>query len=623
MVSNWTEDFGLIAATLAVALPFLSFFLIMVLTRHRPRVSGGVSILCIGVSMILAVTLLALNRNLGSPVQYVGKWSVSGEIAVSMGVLLDPLSLLMFGLVAVISLLVQVYSLGYMAGDPGFARYYGFQSLFAGAMLALCISSSLLQLYVFWELVGLSSYLLIGFWYERFSATQAGKKAFIMTRLGDVGFLIGLLLILVHVGSVDIPELTAPEFAGKVPPGFLTLVSLLIFAAIVGKSAQFPLLTWLPDAMEGPTPVSALLHSATMVAAGVFLFARLFPFFSLSPDAMTVFLVIGTISMLVASTMAMVQRDIKQVWAYSTVSQLGFMVMALGAGSLFGGVFHLTTHAGFKALLFLCSGVWIHHFATNDIFEIAERGGRGLKIPTVCLVIAAAALAGLPPLSGFFSKEVVMAGLAGRSSPFWLGAGLLGIFLTSYYSFRVVFILLSPSPISRAVHHGEPLYRVMAGPLLILAGLTLVLGLFQPVLMAFLAGDAAEGPHPSWLFYLTMGVSIPGVLVAWLEFGRRGAARKGFVERVPALERLFVERWYLDHVYRWFVKSVVDGFFARLSARNERRVIDETIDRVCGFTLRSGRMSTFLQSGILRHNLILMFAAFILVMVCFLFGVTF
>jgi NADH-quinone oxidoreductase subunit L len=366
------------------------------------------------------------------PTHYAARWLIAGDIYIPFGFLLDPLNLLMLSLVATISLLVQIYSLGYMASDPGLSRYYAFQSLFAWAMMTFSISSAILQLYVFLELVGLSSYLLFGFWYERFSATQAGKKAFVMTRLGDISLFIGLLLVLLHIGNLEILEINSPAIAARMSSGLLTLAALLIFGGIVGKSAQFPLLTWLPDAMEGPTPVSALLHSATMVAAGVYLFARLFPFLSQSADAMTVFLAIGTISMLLASTMAMVSRDIKRVWAYSTISQLGFMIMGLAAGSLFAGSFHLTTHAGFKALLFLCSGVWVHLYETNDVYEISRHSGRRLKTPMVCLIIAAAALSGLPPLSGFFSKEVILASLANLSNPLWLAAGLLGVFLTAY-----------------------------------------------------------------------------------------------------------------------------------------------------------------------------------------------
>ena len=388
-----------------------------------------------------------------------------------------------------------------------------------------------------------------------------------MTRLGDVSFFIGLLLVLLHLGNLEILKVNGPEVTARMPSGLLTLAALLIFGGIVGKSAQFPLMTWLPDAMEGPTPVSALLHSATMVAAGVYLFARLFPFFSHSADAMTVFLAIGTISMLLASTMAMVSRDIKQVWAYSTISQLGFMIMGLAAGSLFAGTFHLATHAGFKALLFLCSGVWVHLYETNDVYEISGRGGRRAKIPTVCLVIAAAALSGLPPLSGFFSKEVILAALAGLGNPLWLAVGLLGVFLTAYYAFRMVFIILFPREEvpEESGHRGEAaLYWAMGVPLVILAGATLVLGFLETPLRQFLLGGFAAHPdgNYAWLPYISAGLALLGLGTAWFEFGRRGALQVGFVERIPLLCNLFSQRWYLDHVYRKFVNVVIDGILS-------------------------------------------------------------
>ena len=433
----------LVPALAALLAPLTGFAVIIILTRRHARLSAGLSIGAVSLSFVCAVGLLVRHWHLETPLHHTWQWMVSGDLTVTAGLLLDPLSLLMMVIVATICLLVQIYSLGYMAGDPGVARYYGFMSLFAWAMLSLTLSATLLQLYIFWELVGLASYLLIGFWFEKYSASQAGKKAFVMTRLGDVAFLLGILLVLVHLGNLDILAMNADD-AGGMPPALLTLAILLIFGGVIGKSAQFPLLTWLPDAMEGPTPVSALLHSATMVAAGVYLFARLFPFFSLSPTAMTVCLAVGTISMLLASTMAMVARDIKQVWAYSTISQLGFMIMGLAAGSYFAGVFHLTTHAGFKALLFLCSGVLIHHFGSNDMFAIGRAGGRRLKVTMVCMTLAAGALSGLPPLAGFFSKEVIMGALAARANPIWLGAGILGAFLTSYYSFRLIFVILFP-----------------------------------------------------------------------------------------------------------------------------------------------------------------------------------
>ncbi len=300
MIPGLFQNAILLSVVTAIAIPFLAFGLIIVFTRPYPKFSAALSIGAITVSLLNALFLLNKLWNLDHPIQYAGRWLVSENIFVPFGVLLDPTSLLMLVVVTSISFLVQVYSLGYMSGDPGFSRYYAFQSLFAGSMISLTLSSSLVQLYVFWELVGLCSYLLIGFWYEKFSATEAGKKAFVMTRLGDVFFFIGLLLVLLSLGNPDILSMNGPEVLAKMSSGTITLASLLIFGGIVGKSAQFPLLTWLPDAMEGPTPVSALLHSATMVAAGVYLLARLFPFFSHSNTAMTVFLAVGTITMLMA-----------------------------------------------------------------------------------------------------------------------------------------------------------------------------------------------------------------------------------------------------------------------------------------------------------------------------------
>jgi NADH-quinone oxidoreductase subunit L len=618
-MNNWTI---LITAVTAL-LPFGAFLLIMVFTRKRERLSAGLSIGAVAVSLAGALSLLIQYRHLKTPIQYAGKWLVSGFITIPVGFLLDPLSLLMLAIVTVICFLVQVYSLGYMAGDRGFSRYYGFMSLFAWAMISLTLSSSMFQLYVFWELVGLSSYLLIGFWYEKFSASEAGKKAFVMTRLGDVAFMLGLLLVLMNLGNLDILKLNSPTVTAHMAPGLITLSALLIFGGVVGKSAQFPLLTWLPDAMEGPTPVSALLHSATMVAAGVFLFARLFPFFSLSPTAMAVCLAIGTISMLLSSTMAMVSRDIKQVWAYSTISQLGYMIMALGAGSYVAGVFHLTTHAGFKALLFLCSGVFIHKYETNDMFDIGRLGGRGLKTPMICMVIAAAALSGLPPLSGFFSKEMIMAQLASLDNPIWLVAGLAGVFLTAYYAFRLIFIILFPknitdetAPENPAVHGDEDVehrhYREMAWPLVILAAVTVVLGFGKKMLEAFLLGPASgkeemAAHHPEWLLYVSVSLAAMGLVVTWVEFGRKKAGQIGFVERIPALKSLFLERWYIDRMYRRLLDVVIYRGVSNIFTKNDNRVIDGSIDAMCEGTIRSGRMFSELHLSMIQYKLLVMF----------------
>ena len=628
MISSWIHDPTLVAVTLATFLPFVSMVLIIVFTRPNPKLSSGISLTAVSLSLICALSLLIRYWHLSEPIQYSGTWLVSGNVHISFGFLLDHLSLLMLTIVAVISFLVQVYSLGYMAGDPGFSRYYAFQSLFAWAMLTLCVSKNMLQLYIFWELVGLASYLLIGFYYQKFSASEAGKKALVMTRLGDIAFFIGLILVLLNFGNLDILQMNGPNLTAGMSPVLITVCAFLIFGGVVGKSAQFPLMTWLPDAMEGPTPVSALLHSATMVAAGVYMFARIFPFFSHSAVAMGFFLATGTVTMLLASTMAMVTRDIKQVWAYSTISQLGYMVMGLAAGSLFAGVFHLTTHAGFKALLFLCSGVFIHHFETNDMYEIGRHGGRGLKVPMVCMIVGGAALSGLPPFSGFFSKETIMGALAELHNPIWLIAALLGVFFTAYYTFRLLFIILFPSKMEAVHHEGHGdhavLYWLMGWPLIILATITVLLGFFEAPLKDFLLGHYAmaaahEGGHHGWVLYVSVALGLSGICLTWLEFGRRGAAQIGFVERIPPLCRLFAERWYIDRFYRLFLDYVIYGIISNLFTRNDRRVIDGGIDGVCKATVGSGWMLSFLQSGMLQYNLMVMFAVLGLVALYFFF----
>jgi NADH-quinone oxidoreductase subunit L len=618
---------SLIAAALAAITPLVAFWVTLIVTRKRPGLSARISIAAISVSSVCAVFLLFQHWGMTEPLQYSTKWVVSGSLSIPVGVLLDPLSILMLVIVSGICLLVQIYSIGYMEGDPGFSRYFSFMSLFAWAMISLTISPTMLQLYVFWELVGLSSYLLIGFWYEKFSAGQAGKKAFVMTRLGDVAFLIGILLALVQVGNLNIVEMNSLE-PSKTMPSFITTLSiLLIFGGIIGKSAQFPLLTWLPDAMEGPTPVSALLHSATMVAAGVFLFARLFPFFSLSSTAMTICLAIGTVSMILASTMALVSRDIKQVWAYSTISQLGYMIMGLAAGGYVAGVFHLTTHAAFKALLFLCSGVFIHAFRTNDMFDIAQSNGRRMKIPVICLIIAGAALAGIPPFSGFFSKELILTKLAALDNPMWLASALAGVFLTAYYTFRLIFIVLFPkqgffpddsvqNPPTEADKHKtkpHPTRAVMAIPLIVLAGVTLVLGLFEGSIERFLSVSVMEHAissdiHHAWLTFTALGLSTAGVLLALMEFGLPLSRQKGVFERVPFIYNLFSQRWYIDHIYRNFIDYVIYRGVANICAQNDKKVIDGSIDFLCGGIVESSRSLSFLHTGMIQYRLIVVFA---------------
>ncbi|MBI5154474.1 NADH-quinone oxidoreductase subunit L, partial [Candidatus Poribacteria bacterium] len=374
----------LVALTTVFA-PFIAFFIALVFFFRVPKAAQTGVIL--GGLLSLAGSVIMLAEGPAEPLRYL--WFQSGDVHLQFGFLRDSLSLWFGAVVALITLCIEVYSLGYMAHDPAKSRFFAMLGLFGWAMLSFVYAVDLLQSFIFWELVGLASFFLIGFWYEKPSANAAAKKAFIMTRVGDVGLFIGVLLIVKHLGTYDILAILVPEtgLAATVPEGRLTLIAVLLFTGIMGKSAQFPLHTWLPDAMEGPTPVSALLHSATMVAAGVFLFARLHPLFMASEACVFLVLVIATFTALLSSTIAMVESDIKKVLAYSSISQLGFMLMGLAAGSLFAGVFHLITHAFFKALLFLCAGSYIHHCDSNDMSVIGRRGGRKMRVTTLGLVI--------------------------------------------------------------------------------------------------------------------------------------------------------------------------------------------------------------------------------------------
>ena len=618
--------------TAIVTLPLLAFAIIMIFTWRNDKLSLAISLVCSTIPLILAWYLFITIRDvsLAKPLITQVEWLVSSEgFKVPFGFLLDPVSLLMLTIVATIAWLIQIYSIGYMEGDPGFARYYADLSLFGMSMLSLVSANGLLQLFISWELVGLSSYLLIGFWYEKFSASEAGKKAFVVTRFGDIGFFMGLAFLVIYFGTLDINIVNLAAVKKTMPQWLLTTTSLLIFCGVAGKSAQFPIHVWLPDAMEGPTPVSALLHSATMVAAGVYLITRLFPFFAASPTTLKVILILATITLILSSTIGMVARDIKQVWAYSTISQLGFMAMGLAAAglagsTLFAGYYHLTTHAAFKALLFLCAGVFIHHFGTNDFFVMSKEGGRHLRIPMITVTIGALALAGIFPFSGFFSKEAIMGVLWSLPNKMWVGLGLFGAFLTAYYTFRVIFVLLFPRPDDHKAweeykreeppghghghpndeHHGVP--WVMSFALLVLAGFTLVLGFLMGPLEGYLLGEHHPHEMNYLLLVLAVGAALSGIGLAWLDWGAKNAQWQGFIRKFPALENFFIQKWYMDHFWRWFLNTVIYGFFSKWLTYNDRRVVDGGVDAVAFSCHGGGRLLSFLQTAFLQYNLLFM-----------------
>jgi len=421
-------------------LPVGSFALIALGLRRQPRIAGYLTIVCIGAAFVLSLwALKAVDAHHGVQLAYSGHdWLSFPSFKFNIGVRIDGLTAVMLVVVTSVSLLVQIYSHGYMSGDPGYGRYYAYMSLFTASMLGLVLADSVLMIFIFWELVGLCSFLLIGFWFHKPSAAAAAKKAFITTRVGDVGFMVGILIIWTKTGTFNVAEIQHAALAGTIGATTLTLFALGVFAGAAGKSAQVPLHIWLPDAMEGPTPVSALIHAATMVAAGVYLVARFFPVFASATGALHTVAWIGAITAIVAATMGIVNPDIKKVLAYSTISQLGYMMLSLGSGAYVAAIFHLMNHAFFKALLFLGSGSVSH--ATNT-FDMRQMGGLRKVMPFtfITFLIGSLSLSGIPPFSGYYSKDDILHAAWDTNKILFVLAFLV-VFMTAFYMFRAIFL---------------------------------------------------------------------------------------------------------------------------------------------------------------------------------------
>jgi NADH-quinone oxidoreductase subunit L len=534
----------------------------------------------------------------------------------SVGVFVDPLSVSLAALVALVAFLVQLYSVGYLADEPpaGLGRYYLYQSLFAFSMLGLVFAPNFLQMFVFWELVGLCSYLLIGYYYQRPAAAAAAVKAFWVTKLGDIGFLLGIVLLWGATETFDF--LTLFQAYGSVGPGYLALCMGLIYLGAVGKSAQFPLHVWLPDAMEGPTPVSALIHAATMVTAGVYLVARAYPLFRVVPDVLTLIAWVGAVTALLAATLALVQRDIKRVLAYSTVSQLGFMMAALGAGALSAGFFHLVTHGFFKALLFLAAGAVIHAVHTNDMFQMG-RLGRAMPGTATVFLIGALALAGLPPFSGFVSKEAVLAGVweGGLTGPFLMLA--LTVFFTAFYMFRAIFVTFFGARAAASHAHDPP--AVMMGPLWVLAVATLGAGLFATDRLgisfaAFLARGAALPHGPAWLLPLSVGLAAAGIVAAWFVYQRAWPSPDTLAAACGPWRRAAEQGYGLDAAYAWLYRQVLLGG-AGAVGWVDRYLVDGMVNVASAWTLRAGAELRRMQTGRAQDYLYGVTAGFLLLLV--------
>ena len=629
-------------------LPLASFVLIALVVRpfldRFSRISGLLLIAALAVAFLLSVQALVWTIQDKEIVSQSWTWLEFGGVSVDMGLLVDPLTAIMLVVVTGVSLLVQVYSLGYMHGDPGFSRYFAFMALFTASMLGIVLASNIIQLYIFWELVGLSSYLLIGFWHDRPTAAAAAKKAFLVTRIGDVGFLIAILYLFFQADEFAAQGLNAfyiPDIwiaAQPLAVGGLGILggagllwfSLGVFAGAAGKSGQFPLHTWLPDAMEGPTPVSALIHAATMVAAGVFLVARFYPVFQASAEAMTVVASIGAFTALMAATMGLVMNDIKRVMAYSTISQLGYMMAALGVGAYGAAIFHLFTHAAFKALLFLGAGSVNHATGT---FDMRYMGGLRRVMPATywLVVIAGMSLAGIIPLGGFWSKDEILTGA-------WNGTGLIGpwvsqavvaallaaALLTGFYTLRMIIMtfhgefrgggdkeredLGQPAAPMSDDHGGQHLgesSREMLAPMFVLGVASVVAGfLVNPQwidligipkhwITEFLLGGLEHNLLPlgvelhapdfsPMMALASTAIALAGLGLAWLlyrSWTKQGVDQKEPLRMAGPVHRLLSEKYYMDALYEG---AVVRRFFYRGFAGTldwlDRNLVDGVVD---------------------------------------------
>ena len=601
--------------------------------RSSKKAVTTVALVFPGLAFALALKIALGFSSAAAPyVFHLAHWIRSGPFSVDFAFYLDQLSLVMLLVVTGVGFLIHVYSVGYMSDDPSYCRFFAYLNLFMFFMLTLVLANNYLLMFIGWEGVGLASYLLIGFWFTKDSAASAGKKAFIVNRIGDFGFLIGLFLIIQHFGSLNFTDVFAkiqPLGVESGGAGLLTAIGILLMVGACGKSAQIPLYVWLPDAMEGPTPVSALIHAATMVTAGVYMVARSHSIFERAPIALTVVAVIGTLTAFFAATIGIAQTDIKKVLAYSTVSQLGYMFLACGAGAFSAGIFHLMTHAFFKGLLFLGAGSVIH--AVGGEQDMRKMGGLKTYIPMtfITMLVATAAIAGIPPLAGFWSKDEIL-WKAYEANPVYWVIGAITAFITSFYMFRLLFmtfwgdykgVKVDDHGHAHAAHghgdhgHGEPHESpmVMLVPLIILAFLSLVGGLvgihhgfehfLEPVLGSEFPKAVTEGSGSTeWLL---MGVSVlfsfAGLILAYVLYVSKPYLPEKIAASLGAFYDAVLNKYYIDEIYaRIFVKPLVDGSTAILWQGVDRKVIDDTVNNAADGAQHVSDEVRHMQSGNLR-----------------------
>ncbi|HJV15856.1 MAG TPA: NADH-quinone oxidoreductase subunit L [Bacillales bacterium] len=582
--------------------PLLSFLILLLFGKRLKEASAYVGILLTLASLVYSI--LVLIERLDAP-NYVTKadWLTIGDIHLTAGFEVNQLNALMLFIVSLVSFLVHTYSKGYMHGDERFPVFYAYLGLFTFAMLGLVISPNLLQTYVFWELVGLGSFLLIGFYYYKEEAKAAAKKAFIMTRIGDVGLFIGMILLFWQTKSFEYSEIFKAVEAGSISQTMITLTAILIFVGAVGKSGQFPLHTWLPDAMEGPTPVSALIHAATMVAAGVYLVAALFPLFNASETALMTVAVVGGFTAIFAASIGLVQTDIKRVLAYSTVSQLGYMMLALGSAGYVAGVFHLMTHAFFKALLFLAAGSVIHAVHTQDIEEM---GGlwKKLRLTGPLFLIGTLAISGVPLLSGFFSKDEILAAAWEGGHPILFLLALIAAFFTAFYMFRLFFMVFTGNPRGNQEHvHESP--TSMTFPMIVLGVLAIIGGYVNTPWFGSFLGDwltegnealAHEAEGPVWIMILATVVSLLGIYLSWLIYGKRSISRNWLSGKGDKMHTILLNKYYVDEFYELTIIKLTKGI-SYLAQFIDVYIVEGLVKGVTGFVQGLGMSGSKLQSG--------------------------
>jgi NADH-quinone oxidoreductase subunit L len=631
----------MVTTALAIlVLPLLAFVAIVFVTGRNKPLSAWIAIGAVGVAMLLALFAVVPQSLAGVTDHAEISWlqltppGGSVEQYLRLGIAVDPLAAIMLIVVTVVSFLVHVYSRSYMIEhghlDPGYSRFFAYLSLFTFSMLAVVLADNMLFFFIGWELVGLCSYLLIGFWYDRTAQRGvhllppwvAAKKAFITTRVGDVGFLIGLIILWNTGGTLQLSELfrqveshTGNLFnASLLGQPVLFWACLCLFAGAIGKSGQFPLHVWLPDAMEGPTPVSALIHAATMVAAGVYLVARTYPLFEAVPQALTVVAIIGGFTAIFAASMGLASNDIKRVLAYSTVSQLGYMMLALGANlGIAPGMFHLFTHAFFKALLFLAAGSVIHAVGTNDITEM---GGLRRFMPRTywTMLIGSLSLAGFPLFSGFWSKDEVLAAALSGAGPILFLLGIVTVFLTGFYTFRMFFLTFHGTYCGEADTHAAHPHEsdgFMTGPLIILAIPALVIGfwgspLFGNGFQRFLEGANYHDTGTNLIVTLVSAVlAIAGIAGAWAWYGARVFVTEPLLRFGRAYE-ILTRRYYIDEFYMWLIDKLAIGVALALSAF-DRQFLDEIGNGLAGALASGGRVLRTVQTGRVQNYGLVLF----------------